>query len=296
MRHRHIPPSMNNSVPTSAPNTFRSSRRGVLLSGLAATLGGGSRAATAATAAPAGAGSLPLTAAATEGPYYFDAGKFRPDITEGRRGVPLEVRFTVLGLDRRPWRDARVDVWHCDAQGTYSGYAGQGEDRQLSTVGETFLRGSQRTDAHGVAAFSTIYPGWYRGRTTHVHFKVFGGAHEVLTSQFFLPDALSEFLYTQLPDYRRASLRDTLNSNDGIALQAGPTVHGSVREEARAYVASLTLVVDPAARPVAERPPAPGERGPGGRGPEGPPPHPPALEGRARTRALVPGNSVNGPL
>lgn len=270
-------------MPNHTPTFFRTSRRGVLISGLAATVGSGS--ARSSAAAPGDAGPLPLTAAATEGPYYFDAGRFRTDIAEGRQGVPLEVRFTVLGLDRRPWRGARVDIWHCDAQGVYSGYPGQGEGRQLSTEGETFLRGSLLTDVHGVAAFSTVYPGWYRGRTTHIHFKVFDDARAVLTSQFFLPDALSEFLYTQLPDYRRAMLRDTLNASDGIALQAGPTVRGAIREDAHAYVASLSLVVDPAGKPVAEqRPPAPGGRGPGG-----PPPDRPVLEGQARAKALAPG-------
>ena len=285
-------PAMKPFPPTNAPTSFRASRRGLLISGLAATVAG--PASRADPLAPSDAGRLPLTAAATEGPYYFDARKFRSDITEGRQGVPLEVIFTVLGLERKPWRGARVDIWHCDAQGVYSGYAGQGEDQRLSTQGQTFLRGSLLTDTNGTAVFSTIYPGWYRGRTTHVHFKVFDGAHEVLTSQFFLPDALSEFLYTRLPDYRRASLRDTLNSSDGIALQAGPTVHGAVREESRRYVASLTLVADPSARPVAERaPPPPRERGPGGRGRPGgpPPPHPEPLDGEARARALVPGRA-----
>jgi len=277
-------------MPKTTSTSLRTSRRGALITGLAAAVAANVSRPAAAEAADAG--RLPLTAEATEGPYYFDARKFRPDITEGRQGVPLAVRFTVLDLDRRPWRGARVDIWHCDAQGVYSGYAGQGEDRRLSTEGETFLRGSLLTDAQGVAEFTTIYPGWYHGRTTHIHFKVLNDARAVLTSQFFLPDALSEYLYTQLPDYRRATLRDTLNSTDGIALQAGPTVHGAVREDARSYVASLTLVVDPAARPVAERPPMPGDgRGPDGPrgGPGRPPPRPPLLEGHARVSALVPG-------
>ncbi len=75
----------------------------------------------------------------------------------------------------------------------------------------------------------------------------------MLTSQFFLPDALSEFLYTQMPLYQRARLRDTLNSVDGIALKAGATVLGAVREERQRYVATLALVVDPAANPVTDQ-------------------------------------------
>jgi protocatechuate 3,4-dioxygenase beta subunit len=179
----------------------------------------------------------------------------RADITEGLPGVPLEVRFAVTDRKGAPLAGARVDIWHCDAAGLYSGYAGQGEGRSTSTKGKTFLRGAQAADKEGVAAFRSIYPGWYEGRATHIHFKVFNGKRHVLTSQFFLPDALSEYLYTQLPVYRRAGLRSVLNSNDGIALQAGNTVVGAVRQEADRYVASLNVVVDPNKQAAVERPP-----------------------------------------
>jgi protocatechuate 3,4-dioxygenase beta subunit len=250
-------------------------RRGLLAAIGAAGL---SAAAPSAGAAPR---ALPLTAQATEGPYYIDVAKFRSDITEGLEGVPLEVRFIVLEPAGKPLRGLRVDLWHCDAQGRYSGFGGQGDDLTLSFESKTFLRGSQRTDREGAVAFATVYPGWYAGRTTHIHFKVLNGARTVLTSQFFLPDGLSEYLYAQVPGYRRARLRDTLNSTDGIALKAGATVIGAVREERQRYVATLTLVVDPASRPAAERPAGPGAGGE--------PPRPPsAPEGAARTRAVVP--------
>lgn len=227
-----------------------------------------------------------LTAQTTEGPYYFDPGLLRNDITEGRSGVPLEVRFVVVDQAGVPFANAQVDIWHCDAQGVYSGYVGQGDDHGLSTRGQTFLRGRQRTDRHGVASFRTIYPGWYEGRTTHIHFKVWNGDNAVLTSQFFLPDALSEYVYGQADDYRRPRLRDTLNSTDGIALQAGNSVLGSVREEREQYVASLAIAVDRSARPMVDRPPVPGDGAP----PPGPPPERTAsLSSSERTRALLPG-------
>ena len=197
--------------------------------------------------------------------------------------MPLDVRFTVCDTAGRPLPKLRVDLWHCDMQGRYSGFGEQGDDRAQSFEGKTFLRGSQRTDRAGIVSFGTVYPGWYAGRTTHIHFKVINGAHAVLTSQFFLPDALSEFLYTQMPLYQRARMRDTLNSVDGIALKAGGTVLGAVREERQRYVATLALVVDPAAVPVIDRPPRPGGLPPGAR-----PPRPRALEGSARIRAMVP--------
>lgn len=275
--------------------------------GLLAALGAAGLAAGAPARATAGSATrLPLTASTTEGPYYFDARRVRSDITEGLPGVPLELRFAVLDQDARPLPGLRVDVWHCDAQGRYSGYRGQGDDRQRSTEGETFLRGSQATDGQGGAVFRTVYPGWYAGRTTHIHLKVLEGERAVLTSQCFLPDALSEFLYTQLPPYRRARLRDTLNRGDGIALEAGGSVVGAVREERDRYVAALTLVVDLSATPAIDRPPGPPEDRRGGRGgpvpSEGPPDRgerrdgpPPRgargsiLEGEARAAALVPG-------
>lgn len=292
------------------PMTIPISSRRALLVGGASAVGAALAAGTARTAhaAAPGANRLGLTAETTEGPYYFDARQVRRDITEGHVGVPVTVRFAVQQPNGHPWPGARVDIWHCNAQGIYSGYARQGDDHATSAEGKTFLRGTQTTDKSGIAAFDSIYPGWYEGRTTHIHFKVLNGSAAVLTSQFFLPDALSEFLYTQLPDYKRASLRDTLNSNDGIAIQAGDTVVGSVREAAGRYVISLAVVADPSARPVMDRPPVPGEgpppgarmdegrqagQGPGPGGPMGgpsggPPPRPTALTGLARNQALLP--------
>ncbi|MBL8266572.1 intradiol ring-cleavage dioxygenase [Steroidobacter sp.] len=286
-------------------------RRSLLVSGLAGIGVAAVPVRSASAAAATATSNQPLTSQTTEGPYYFDPKLVRADITEGLSGVPLDIAFTVLDLAGRPVANARVDVWHCDAQGLYSGYSRQGEDGGTDLTGKTFLRGTQLANASGLVTFRSIYPGWYRGRTTHIHFKVISGTKTNLTSQFFLPDALSEFLYTQLPAYRRAQLRDTLNSNDGIAIEAGDTVEGTVREAQGRYIAALTLRVDPTANPSIDRPPVPGAGpGPGGAGgrPPGPPPGdrpngmpPPGgpgmrggpprsapLEGEARIQALVP--------
>lgn len=251
-----------------------------------------------------------LTAQTTEGPYYLALDLMRADITEGLTGIPLDVVFTVLDTDGRPCTGARVDIWHCNAQGAYSGFEQPGTP---DMKGKTFLRGTQTVGADGTVTFHSLYPGWYSGRTTHIHFKVRHGTLTNLTSQFFLPDTLSEFLYTQVSAYRRAELRDTLNSGDGIAIEAGPTVEGNVREANPSagggrYVASLTLRVDPAANPPIDRPPVPGEDhsdeghhgegrpldggkgGPPGGPPGGPegPPHMTALKGDDRVAALLP--------
>lgn len=250
-------------------------------------------------------GAAPLTVQTTEGPYYLALDLMRADITEGHAGIPLDIAFTVLEPDGRPSAGALVDVWHCDAAGNYSGFETQ--------TGKTFLRGTQAAGKDGTVVFHSLYPGWYRGRTTHIHFKVRRGKLTNVTSQFFLPDALSEFLYTQTPAYRRQEVRDTLNSGDGIAIEAGATVLGNVREAEGRYVASLTVRVDPAANPPIDKPPVPGEGGMGmppmdGKGPPngappggfpqggqaGGPPSMQPLSGEARVAALLPTAKRNG--
>ncbi|MFS4436663.1 hypothetical protein ACMA5I_00480 [Paracoccaceae bacterium GXU_MW_L88] len=208
-----------------------------------------------------------LTPEVTEGPYYLDPGLVRVDIREDRVGIPLVMEIQVVDENCTPLEGARVDIWHCDAEGNYSGYATQGSNGTLDTEGETFLRGTQETDARGVAQFTTIYPGWYRGRTTHIHYKVFLDEETLLTSQIFFPDALSEFLYRNIAPYDgRGTERDTVNTGDNIAQQAGAGAYAAIREvPGSGYQAALVVGVDPDATGRT------GQSGPGGRGapPEG---------------------------
>lgn len=273
-------------------------RRRLLTAG-AAAVGALGTARAQATGAPA-ATPLALTAQTTEGPYYMADTPLRADITEGLPGVPLEVRLTVRDQAGTALPGCRVDIWQCDSLGLYSGYAGQGDSKSVSEVGKTYLRGAQIANALGEVRFRSIYPGWYAGRTTHIHFKVIHQGRAVVTSQFFLPDAVNEFLYTQIPEYQRAQLRGVLNSTDGIAVRAGGSVMGAVHEEPEHYVAQLSVVVDPQANPPVHRPgpgsgPPPGATGRGGPPPGfGGVPALPAPEGAARIRALVPGRARPG--
>ena len=269
---------------------------------LVSTMLGASAAAVrvAAAAVPADAivpASRELTAHATEGPYYLQLDLVRADITEGLAGIPLDIAFTVLDETGHAYPGASVDIWHCDAQGHYSGFVQPGAP---GARGSTFLRGTQSVFPDGLVLFHSIYPGWYHGRTTHIHFKVKNGATTNLTSQLFLPDTLSEFLYTQVSTYRRTELRDTLNSTDGIAIHAGSSVAGSVRETNGRYLAALTVRVDRAAIAPSDRPAAflggahpmsHGGKPPTQHGPAGPF-HPPlgaqALQGDQRIAALLP--------
>jgi protocatechuate 3,4-dioxygenase beta subunit len=173
----------------------------------------------------------------TEGPYYVDDHKIRRNITEGRPGVPLALRLTVLDVSAcKPIKGAAVDIWHCDAGGVYSGTDVQ------DTEDERFLRGIQRTDAKGVAVFRTIYPGWYRGRTVHVHVTVHLGGNVVHTGQLYFPDALTDTVYRRTP-YSRRPGRDTRNAADSIYRNGGKRSTLALRKSDSGYVASITMGV-----------------------------------------------------
>lgn len=210
-----------------------------------------------------------LMPATTQGPFYLDPRLARSDITENRPGAPLRLNIQLVTADGRPLAGARVDVWQCDAQGNYSGFAEQGSDHALDTERQTFLRGAQRADANGIVTFDTIYPGWYHGRTTHIHYKVLLDGNTILTSQIFFPDALSQYLYENAKSYRRAGARDTANSTDGIAAQAGEGAYCAIREQRDRYVAALVVGLDPKS-----------EWREADRGMGGPPPGPPPNGGR----------------
>ncbi|CCV03568.1 Intradiol ring-cleavage dioxygenase [Mesorhizobium metallidurans STM 2683] len=222
---------------------------------IAVTAGGGVFLPAAALVAPAspyaglalfesGAGVCAITPEATEGPFYFDPKLERTDITGGKKGIGLNVRLQIVDPACRPLAGARVDIWHCDAQGHYSGYPGQGDGQDIDTSGQNFLRGWQKTDESGIVSFATIYPGWYHGRTTHIHFKVFPDDKSVMTGQMFFPDSLSDDIFTKIAPYNdRPGKRDTLNVRDGIARRAGPLSQAAVREAADAYQALLVVAV-----------------------------------------------------
>jgi protocatechuate 3,4-dioxygenase beta subunit len=181
----------------------------------------------------------------TEGPYYLDLKMVRSDITEGRSGVPVEMAMQVVTADCARIAEARVDLWQCDAEGNYSGFSRQGSDTLLDTQSQTFLRGSQFTSADGVCTFRTIYPGWYAGRTTHFHYKVFLDERTVLASQIFLPDALNQSIYDNVPPYNaRKAKRSTFNHNDFIAARAGDAAYATIGERSDGYAAAMVIGID----------------------------------------------------
>ncbi|GJD47403.1 hypothetical protein OPKNFCMD_0109 [Methylobacterium crusticola] len=187
-----------------------------------------------------------LTPQAVEGPFYLDPRLVRADIREDCPGLPLLLRLRVATVpDCAPVAAARIDVWHADAQGRYSGYRDQG-DRAASTLGQTFLRGTQFADAAGWATFRTVYPGWYPGRATHVHVKVILAARTVLTGQVYFPDAVNEAVQGGMPAYGGRARRGRItNDRDGLLRQDDPQRRGvaAVSATPEGYEAVLTLGV-----------------------------------------------------
>ncbi len=249
----------------------------------------GSTAAPSSTSAPAGAGSTTVPAGGTvsaevaalfdqagtcrvtpeemEGPYWFDVDSVRRDIREDREGTPLRLGLRVQDAACAPISDAVVEIWHCDALGSYSGFesasasanapqnlrgaagagtqagpggtggGGAGGGGAARTDDETYLRGAQVTDANGVVEFLTVYPGWYTGRAVHVHLKVHLGGTTALTSQLYFPDDVNDRAHAVAPYAAHTGSRTT---ND-VDLIFHADNQSAVAETTEGWAAALTI-------------------------------------------------------
>jgi protocatechuate 3,4-dioxygenase beta subunit len=250
---------------------------------------------------PGLSGEVRLTPELTEGPYYIDLERIRRDITEGKPGVPLRLKIRVAeGKSGQALEGAAVDVWHCDAQGVYSGFSAHGppggpqgagpggsppmedDDAFFGMPGPppggpggfgpdhphqpdnalTFMRGVQITGADGVTEIDTIYPGWYMGRTTHIHVRVhvggraadgrYRGGHICHTGQVFLPENITDEVY-RFPAYAKNEDGRMKLADDGIFRQGGSsTVSLRPIDPARpavGYIADVLLIVDSSGTP-----------------------------------------------
>ena len=249
----------------------------------------GSTAAPSSTSAPAGAGSTTVPAGGTvsaevaalfdqagtcrvtpeemEGPYWFDVDSVRRDIREDREGTPLRLGLRVQDAACAPISDAVVEIWHCDALGSYSGFesasasanapqnlrgaagagtqagpggtggGGAGGGGAARTDDETYLRGAQVTDANGVVEFLTVYPGWYTGRAVHVHLKVHLGGTTALTSQLYFPDDVNDRAHAMAPYAAHTGSRTT---NDVDLIFHADNL-SAVAETTEGWAAALTI-------------------------------------------------------
>lgn len=182
----------------------------------------------------------------TIGPYplstFLDNSTvLREDITEGKTGVPLQVKLKLVNVNNACTPvSAYVYIWHCDKDGNYSGYSGES--------GKTYCRGVQYTNGDGIASFTTIFPGWYVGRITHIHFQIFltsygSTAHSTAISQMAFPQDVTTAVYNSSL-YASHGQNTSVTSfsadnvfSDGVEYQLA-NMSGSVDE---GYVAELTV-------------------------------------------------------
>ena len=177
-----------------------------------------------------------LTPEMTQGPYYLDGDKVRRDIREGRPGTRLDLATTVVDVSScKPIKGAAVDIWHCDAGGTYSGFAQEGTDGP-----DVHARHPADERKKGLAAFATVYPGWYSGRTVHIHVEVSLGGNVVHTGQLFFPEALTDAVYRKAP-YNSRPDRETRNATDSIFRNGGSKSMLRLAKSGSGYVARITM-------------------------------------------------------
>ena len=210
----------------------------------------------------------------TQGPYWFDVDSIRSDLREDRPGTPLLLAVRAHDLSRCTNGSAPtaipnsvIEIWHCDAGGVYSGFESAskggsrggpdgggfgdtsdgsysvGDDEANPTDDGTYLRGAQVADRNGVVQFTTIYPGWYRGRTVHIHIKLHVDRKTVLTTQLYFAEAVNDEVFATAP-YDRHTGRETRNEDDSIYDPSGLV---TVRRTASGYLAVINIGVNASA-------------------------------------------------
>jgi protocatechuate 3,4-dioxygenase beta subunit len=189
-----------------------------------------------------------------EGPYFVDTmlerSDIRVDAATGKMsaGAPLALQFMLSRVTSdgacAVLPGAQVDIWHCDALGQYSDVS----DRAADTRGQQFLRGYQVSDQQGVVRFATIYPGWYRGRAVHIHFKVRvpadNGRVDEFTSQLYFPDELTDRVHAVQP-YSAKKGQRLLNSRDWIFREGGAQLILPVVEDKAGFAATYRIAMRP---------------------------------------------------
>lgn len=226
--------------------------------------------------ATAVAAKVELAPEMTEGPYYLDLNMVRSNIVEDRKGAALALSLVVLdAATASPIEGAVVDIWHCDADGVYLGFqpASAGSDGGGgggqpppdgggiggllppdtggagggggggATATDTFLRGTQLSNSTGAVTFNSIYPGWYKGRTVHIHVKVHVNGAVIHTGQLFFDDAVTDTVYAANAPYSSRSQRGVRNDADGIYGQGGSTSVLNVSKVGAEYTSTLNVGV-----------------------------------------------------
>lgn len=170
----------------------------------------------------------------TEGPYFVEdmpnRSDIRSDTTNGsvEQGIPLRLVIHVYGVNDGscvPLKGAKLDIWHANSQGIYSGV------KDMGTAENNFLRGYQVTDNNGTVEFTTIYPGWYEGRAIHIHDKVriFNGQEKELewTAQLYFNNSINEQVHEQTPYNSHGPVKTT---NEQDMIYTGASADGLIQK------------------------------------------------------------------
>jgi protocatechuate 3,4-dioxygenase beta subunit len=192
-----------------------------------------------------------LTCEATQGPCYSAQSETIQDISYGYSGLPTRVYLQVLNDSCQPVPGAVVDVWHVSAVGKYSGNDAVNENVGFCTGNDSdftshlYFRGMQTSDANGVVFFDTCYPGWYTGRTVHIHLSVRIDDVNSVTTQLFFADSLNDDILTSQALYNSRGARATTNQNDSVvsAAAVGDYTFQTQKMTEGALLAWKTLVV-----------------------------------------------------
>jgi protocatechuate 3,4-dioxygenase beta subunit len=192
-------------------------------------------------------GSCAVAPTETEGPFptKVPASYVRSDITDGKTGYALTITITLSNSNNScaALAGALVDIWHCDAEGNYSEYGGTGM-QATNYQSVHFLRGRQVTNAAGQVTFTSIFPGWYSGRATHIHVHVYSASGTSLkVTQIAFPEGTGTAV-AAVNGYAKGLSGYTTNAtdnvfSDGVALELA-TVTGSTTA---GFQLSFTLAV-----------------------------------------------------
>lgn len=193
-------------------------------------------------------GSCDLTPSETAGPFptKTPSSLVMKDIRSDRTGVPMTATISIRNKanDCKALEGALVDIWHCDAAGSYSEYGGTGIQSTNYTAVH-FLRGRQTTDASGNVGFTTIFPGWYSGRAVHIHVHIYNAAGKsILVTQIAFPAAVCDTVFTTATNFYTKGKADTTNErdnvfSDGFANEMS-TITGNIAD---GYALTHTIVV-----------------------------------------------------
>jgi protocatechuate 3,4-dioxygenase beta subunit len=172
------------------------------------------------------AASCVMTPELTIGPYFVEENLNRSDIRSDsggasvQDGVKLTLTMNIFNYDSdcAAVSDAKVDIWHCNALGRYS------DESANNTSGHQWLRGYQTSDSSGQVTFTTIFPGYYSGRATHIHVRVRVGSTDYTTQIFFTEDQTAAV--NQRTPYSTNNSNGTRlkNTDDSIYQQGGSNV------------------------------------------------------------------------